>query len=174
MTVTVLPTTQQIHDDAVRQNFEYIENHGLFDKTAEGVKNVAGPAQKWHDIPFNATNWQNFVAVVVPANGVHFQYSLDALGFVHVRGFIKSVAGYVFATPSTLIIGTLPPGARPGAEEPGLLYQQDGTPSQTIARLNVLATDGTIRLAGDAITGPANNGVVAFGVLVIPPFQQVN
>lgn len=127
----------------------------------------------WQDIPFNATNWQNFNAGTGGGNGVHFQYAVDPLGFVHIRGFIKSVAGYVFGTPATLVIGTLPVGARPSGVETGLMYQQDTTPAQTIIRLNILGTDGTIRLA-EGITGPANNGNVGFGVLIIPPFQQVN
>lgn len=125
----------------------------------------------WRDIPFNSTNWQNYNAAQTTSDGVHFQYTVDPMGFVHVRGFVKSVAGYGFGTPATLVIGTLPVGARPGTVQPGLMYQQDGTPAQTVVRLNVLAVDGTIRIA-DGLTGPANNGVVTYGVLVIPPFQQ--
>lgn len=30
MTVTYLPQTSQLHDDATRQNFEYIESWGVF------------------------------------------------------------------------------------------------------------------------------------------------
>lgn len=122
----------------------------------------------WQSIPFNATNWANF------GGGFEtFQWLLDAAGFVHVRGMVKSVAGYAFASAGTLLIGTLPVGARPGAGGAvtgAFMYQQDTTPAQSIVRLNILPADGTIRIA-DAITGPANNGNVQFGSLSVIPFQ---
>lgn len=120
--------------------------------------------QVWYPLAFNATNWANFGSVDQLAS-----YMLDANGFVHVRGLIKSVAGYAFGLGSA-VIGTLPPGFRPALSEQFTAYQQDTNPAITIVRINVTA-NGNLTIL-DSLTGIANNGIVTFLTLQHIMFQQ--
>lgn len=43
--VTYLPATERVHDEAVRQNFEYIESHAVFDDTELFLR--LAPASNW-------------------------------------------------------------------------------------------------------------------------------
>lgn len=127
----------------------------------------------WHGLPYNATNWTDM--------GGSFQvgqYGLDALGFVHIRGVCKSVAGYTFTTASTLLVATLPPGFRPGANEMGSSFQFDTANSASYNRLDIL-TNGQLQVNGgntvsESVTSGGNNGVAQFFTFIIQPFLQVN
>ncbi len=125
----------------------------------------------WRPLPYNATNWTDNGSVQVG------QYGLDALGFVHVRGVAKSVAGYTFSTPSTLVIATLPVGFRPGAQEIFDCFQVDTANQPSVNRLDV-ATDGRLLLNGGNSTSESvfiggNNGIASFLTLKHIMFQQV-
>lgn len=76
MTVTVLPFTGQVDNDAVRSNFEYIESHGLFmdDNLASLVSRVAaltnlGIARGTGTVVFTASNGSAFVNIPHGLNG---------------------------------------------------------------------------------------------------------
>jgi hypothetical protein len=65
----------------------------------------------WHPLPYNATNWMDF-----DPTGASFdlgQYGKDAMGYVHIRGLLKSVAPWTTVTLATQFIATLPVGFRP-------------------------------------------------------------
>jgi hypothetical protein len=75
------------------------------------------PAEAWHDVTFTApARWANFGA---PHNPVSFMK--DQLGFVHLRGVAKNIAGSALAggcgplDPGVLF--QLPPGYKPANEE---------------------------------------------------------
>lgn len=127
----------------------------------------------WHALPYNATNWTDLGAPYQTG-----QYGIDALGFVHIRGVCKSVAGYSFTTASTLIMATLPAGFRPGANEMGSSFQVDTANNPSYNRIDVL-TNGQLQLNGGNTVSQSvyiggNNGIAQYLTFIIQPFLQVN
>lgn len=129
----------------------------------------------WNALPYNATNWTDFGGLYQVG-----QYGIDSLGFVHVRGLIKSVAGYSFATPSTMIIATLPAGFRPGAYEMFWGLQLDSITDRSMERIDVspggvMTINGGNATALDVLsTGNGNNGVAQYLSLGHITFYQGN
>lgn len=99
MTVTYLPATQEIHDEATRQNFEYLESHGVYLDNVNSPDVVVG---KWIT-PTLINSWANLGSGTVGAG-----YLKDPFGFVHLRGRILGGA-------AASIAFALPPGYRPSS-----------------------------------------------------------
>jgi hypothetical protein len=130
-------------------------------------------ALTWHGLPYNATNWKD--ANPSAGSTLEFgQYGLDALGFVQMRGWVASVAGYVFATASTLLIATLPEGFRPGHDIGWTVMQSDSASNKAIIRLNLSASNGQLRVIEGVVTPVGNNGIVLYMPLGTISYEQVN
>jgi hypothetical protein len=128
----------------------------------------------WNNLAYNTTNWQDFDST--QATWRRGQYARDPLGFVHIRGLIKSVAAWATATVSTQRIATLPVGFRPGKQELGMAWGKDTASQVHILRLDVTPL-GDINLNGATTTFDglgASNGNESFMSLILSPFIQVN
>lgn len=99
MTVTFLPATGQVHDEASRENFEYIESHGVFDSFVAKKHREAAlvlVANTWTPVPLDTT-----VAGDDP-NGLFSggNYVCPADGFYHIDGELD----YTIGSPQTGVI----------------------------------------------------------------------
>jgi hypothetical protein len=96
MTVTLLPATYEVHDEASRQNFEFIESHCVFLDRVNDASHLTFKG-KWI-APTLINSWTG-------AEG--YGYLKDPLGFVHLRGAFSTGASATTAF-------VLPAGYRPG------------------------------------------------------------
>lgn len=138
MTVTYLPYND-IEDERVRSNFEYIESHGLFD-----VSPVTGSA--WI-APTLLNGW-------VERAGDPAGYLKDPLGFVHLRGRFDTIGSGQEAF-------VLPAGYRPGNSDD--LYPATAFNATTaVACFADIQSGGGVYLYTAAGTTSASIGGITF------------
>jgi hypothetical protein len=125
-------------------------------------------SHEWRSlVPYlNSTNWAQFDPTSWP-----LYICKDSMGFVHMRGLFKSVAAYAFATPSTLIMMTLPKDLCPIATHMGFLFQADSAANNAILRTD-LTPDGKLTITNIAFPSGAggNTGLIVYAKWLVDPW----
>lgn len=97
----------------------------------------------WTAVPY-LTGWADF------GSGFQVgQFAVDVAGFVHLRGLTAHSAAYTFPAA----VCTLPPGARPAAEEAFTCAMGDFSTGQVTARVDV-RPDGVVYVQ-NAVPAPS-------------------
>jgi hypothetical protein len=114
--------------------------------------------EAWTDLALNTTNWAHYDATQTTWGKARYRKGAD--GKVHLTGLVKSVASYAFATPASVVIGTLPVGYRPATNKMFTVYQEDSAGAHTMIRCDV-QKDGTVTLV-NGLSGPGNSGSASY------------
>jgi hypothetical protein len=128
----------------------------------------------WRAVNFhNSTIWGDYRTLTNDTAWPVFGAMVDRSGLVHLRGMVRSVAGYTYGGGGTWPIFTLPEGLRPPWTLNGGLLQVDSLGNRAIPRVS-LGSNGILSLTGqDYAQMGGNNGVCLYASVLIPPFPAV-
>lgn len=159
--------SQAITQDTLLNDIERLNARINILERAIGTGSITDNSIPWTPLPLNTINWTSYdggASFYIP------EYSKDANGFVHFRGLAKSVVGYGYSTPSS-IIGTLPEECRPLKQVVNFTFQTDSQPLISLNRTDITPL-GQIQIISAAQTGASNNGVALYlSMYIMTPFQ---